>query len=209
MWLQVQLFCSFRRLLNRDAHYTSPSQKNNPTVSANVITHFFRRRIGQPVMNLLKQGMTPHKLASTLAVGTTLGVVPMFGVTTVLVTALAARFRLNIAATVLVSYLVHPLQLLLIIPFVKAGIFMFGMAELKMSLDEMLAMFRMDWLEALNKLWLANLAAVSAWAIMALPIGVLLYYLLLPLLHRLLPKPVVVPIPVEEVPEAQVSELEV
>jgi uncharacterized protein (DUF2062 family) len=179
-------------------------------VSANVITHFFRRRIGQPVMNLLKQGMTPHKLASTLAVGTTLGVVPMFGVTTVLVTALAARFRLNIAATVLVSYLVHPLQLLLMIPFVKVGIFMFGMAELKMSLDEMLAMFRMDWLEALNKLWLANLAAVSAWAIMAMPIGVLLYYLLLPLLHRLLPKPViVVPIPVEEVSVAQVSELEV
>lgn len=161
----------------------------------------------QPVLNLLKQGMTPHKLASTLALGTTLGLVPMFGVTTVMVTAIAARLRLNIAATILVSYLVHPLQLLLIIPFVKAGIFMFGLADLKMSLAEMIALFRSDWLEALNKLWMANLAAVSAWAIMALPIGMLLYYMLLPLLHRVLPKPVA--IPVEAVPEPEVAEMEV
>jgi uncharacterized protein (DUF2062 family) len=143
----------------------------------------------QPVLNLLRQGMTPHKLAVTVALGTVVGVLPAFGVTTVMGTALAARFRLNIAATVLVSYLMQPLQLLLIIPFIKAGIFLFRLEELQLTVDELLTMFKTDWLDALNKLWIANLAAVSAWAILALPTGLILYYLLLPVLKRVLPKP--------------------
>ncbi|MBD1396225.1 DUF2062 domain-containing protein [Pontibacter sp. JH31] len=158
-------------------------------MSSTIFTSFFRRRIAQPVLNLLRQGMTPHKLAVTVALGSVVGVLPALGITTIVGTALAARFRLNIAATVLVSYLVQPLQLLLIIPFVKAGISMFGLDELKFSLDEMIAMFKLDWLAALNKLWLANLAAVSAWALLAIPAGIGLYFILLPLFQRFLPQP--------------------
>ncbi|WP_242928951.1 DUF2062 domain-containing protein [Pontibacter vulgaris] len=140
--------------------------------------------------NLLKQGMTPQKLSATVAVGTIVGIIPAFGVVTIFVTAIAARFRLNIAATILVSYLAQPLQLLFIIPFIKAGIFMFGLSEIKLTVDEMLSMFKTDWLEALNTLWVANLAGVSAWAILSIPSGVILYFLLLPLFHKVLPKKV-------------------
>lgn len=150
--------------------------------------------------------MTPHKLAVTVALGSVVGVLPALGITTVMGTALAARFRLNIAATVLVSYLVQPLQILLIIPFIKAGIFMFGLDDLKFTLDEMIAMFKLDWLAALNKLWMANLAAVSAWAVLAIPVGVGLYFMLLPLLQRVLPKPQPV---VAETPLIDVSETEI
>lgn len=138
--------------------------------------------------NLLKQGMTPHKLAVTVALGTVVGVVPALGVTTLMGTALAARFRLNIAATVLISYLMQPLQLLLIIPFARLGIYLFGLQELRFTLDEMIAMFKTDWLEALNSLWKANLVAVLAWALLALPIGGALYFMSLPLFKRFLPK---------------------
>ncbi|MET3540912.1 uncharacterized protein (DUF2062 family) [Pontibacter aydingkolensis] len=140
--------------------------------------------------NLLKQGMTPPKLAATIALGTVVGVVPALGVSTMICTALAARFRLNIAATILISYLIHPLQLLLIIPFARMGIFMFGLQELRFSLEEMIEMFRSDWLAALNLLWQANLAAVSAWALLAIPIGIVLYLLVLPILIRFMPKKV-------------------
>lgn len=138
--------------------------------------------------NLLKQGMTPHKLAFTVAMGAVVGVVPAIGVTTVMGTALAARFRLNIAATVLISYLMQPLQIILIIPFARLGIFMFGLQELRFSLNEITAMFREDWLNALNLLWKANLAAVASWALLAIPVGFVLYLLVLPLLIRFMPK---------------------
>jgi uncharacterized protein (DUF2062 family) len=155
-----------------------------------VVKRFFKRRLIKPVMNLLKQGMTPHKLAVTVALGAIIGVVPLVGATTIMGTAIAARFRLNIAATVLVSYLMQPLQIILVIPFVKMGVFLFGLQELKLSLSEIMAMFKADWLETLNALWKANLAAVSAWALLALPAGAVLYIVLLPLFRRFLPKPV-------------------
>ncbi|WP_262888706.1 DUF2062 domain-containing protein [Pontibacter pamirensis] len=154
-----------------------------------VISNFFKRRVGLPVLNLLRQGMTPHKLAATVAAGTVIGIMPALGLTTILCTAVAARFRLNIAATVLVSYLVQPLQLLLALPFIRMGISLFGLSELRLSLTEMQAMFKADWLHALNKLWQACLAGVSVWGLMALPLGGLLYVLLLPVLKRVLPKP--------------------
>lgn len=144
------------------------------------------------MQNLLRQGMTPRKLSATVAVGSMVGVVPAIGITTLLGTAIAARFRLNIAATVLVSYLVQPLQFLLAIPFIRLGISMFGLGELRLSLSEMQAMFKADWLDALSKLWLANLAGIAAWALLVVPTGVVLYLLLLPLFRRVLPKPAAV-----------------
>ncbi|MCX2739404.1 DUF2062 domain-containing protein [Pontibacter anaerobius] len=155
----------------------------------NVISTFLKKRLVQPVSNLLRQGMTPRSLSATVAVGSVIGVVPAFGITTLLSTAVAARFRLNIAATVLVSYLVQPLQLLLAIPFIRLGISVFGLGELRLSLSEMQAMFRADWLDAISKLWMANLAGIAAWALLAIPTGAALYFILIPLFHRVLPKP--------------------
>lgn len=134
--------------------------------------------------------MTPRTLSATVAVGGVIGVVPALGITTILSSAIAARFRLNIAATVLVSYLVQPIQLLLAIPFIRLGISMFGLGELRLTLSEMQAMFKADWVDALSKLWLANLAGIAAWAMLSIPIGVVVYFILVPIFKRVLPKPV-------------------
>ncbi|RIJ42094.1 DUF2062 domain-containing protein [Pontibacter oryzae] len=134
--------------------------------------------------------MTPQNLSATVAVGSVIGTIPAIGVTTLLSTAVAARFRLNIAATVLVSYLVQPLQILLAIPFIRLGINLFGMEELRLSLGEMQVMFQTDWLDALSKLWLANLAGIATWAALATPIGATLYFILVPVFRKVLPRPV-------------------
>jgi uncharacterized protein (DUF2062 family) len=152
------------------------------------VSSFLKQRIIQPVHNLLKQGMTPEKLGATIAVGAITGVIPFLGVTTILGTAIAARFRLNIAATVLIGYLVQPLQLLLAIPFIKLGILIFGLDSFRLSFVEMQTLFKMDWVNALNILWRANLAGVAAWAIVSVPIGWIMYAGLVPILKIMLPK---------------------
>ncbi len=65
---------------------------------------------------------------------------------------------------------------------------MFGLQELRFSLEEITAMFKADWLAALNMLWKANLAAVAAWALLAIPAGGVLYLMFLPLFTKFLPK---------------------
>jgi uncharacterized protein (DUF2062 family) len=146
----------------------------------------------------MKQGMSPGKLSATIAVGSVVGIIPAIGIATLLSTAVAARFRLNIAATVLIVYLMQPLQILLAIPFIKLGIYWFGMSELRLSFAEMITMFQADWLHALKELWVANLAGISAWALLAIPAGILLYLIILPIFKRVLPPVVIVS---EVVPE--------
>lgn len=134
--------------------------------------------------------MTPHKLATTVAVGTVVGIIPTFGLATILGTAIAARFRLNVAATILIVYLVQPLQLIFFLPFIKAGIYVFGLSELKLSLDEITMLFKTDWLEALQMLWIADLVGILVWVFVAVPVGFGLYFVMLPVLRRVLPKPI-------------------
>src|ERR1039457_853061 len=63
----------------------------------------FAHRIIQPVLNLLRQGMTPEKVALTIALGVTLGVTPIFGLASILCFLAAILLRLNGPAIQLVN----------------------------------------------------------------------------------------------------------
>jgi uncharacterized protein (DUF2062 family) len=69
----------------------------------------------------LNQGISPRRLALTLALGIGVGCIPVVGVPTLLCAALAFAFRLNFPAIQAANYAVMPLQLLLIVPFVRLG----------------------------------------------------------------------------------------
>lgn len=76
------------------------------------------RYVLEPILTLLRQGITPEKIALSLAFGIGLGIFPVLGVATILCTVIALALRLNLAAIQIVNYLASPVQLLLIIPFV-------------------------------------------------------------------------------------------
>ena len=69
----------------------------------------------------LSQGISPRRLALTLALGFAVGCIPVVGIPTVLCAALALALRLNLPAIQMANYAVMPLQLALIVPFVRLG----------------------------------------------------------------------------------------
>ena len=75
---------------------------------------FFYRRLILPILNLLRQGITPEKIALSIAFGIALGVFPVIGATTLLCAAAAIVLRLNLPAIQLVNYFVYPLQIALL-----------------------------------------------------------------------------------------------
>src|SRR5580658_7047125 len=83
------------------------------------------RKLVQPFVELLKQGVTPEKIALTVALGISLGVIPMLGTTTMLCTLAAVSLRLNLPGILLINGVVYPLQLLLVVPFLRAGAWIF------------------------------------------------------------------------------------
>ncbi len=143
-----------------------------------------RRRGIDPIVRLLKQGATPPKIALGVALGGVLGVFPVIGATTALCFAAALVFRLNHVAIQAVNYLFYPAQLLLLVPFMEAGQMAFGEDPHPISREQFVAAFDAGWWTAFSELWHLVLFAVLAWAVAAVPIGVLIYAASLPLLRR-------------------------
>ena len=83
----------------------------------------------------LRQGISPRRLALTIALGFAIGCIPVLGVPTVLCAVLALLLKLNQPAIQAANYAAMPLQLILIVPFMRLGkwIFGFGPAHLQFS----------------------------------------------------------------------------
>jgi len=139
---------------------------------------FIHRRVVAPIVALLTQGITPEKIALSLAFGIVLGIFPVLGSTTVLCAVAALIFQLNLPAIQLVNYLIYPLQLFLLVPFIRMGEKLFRVAPLQLSLTQILVMVRADLPHAISTLWLAEVHAMSAWLLIGSPAIFLIYFLL-------------------------------
>lgn len=143
-----------------------------------------RRRLLDPILGLLKQGLAPRELALCLALGTGIGLFPVLGVSTPLLALIALVQRLNLAAIQLVNYLIYPLQLLLIIPFVRLGEAITGAPRQPLTIEAGLALMAQGVWHAVVTLWDAIIHAALGWAIIV-PLGIYaLYRLLVPVLAR-------------------------
>jgi len=146
---------------------------------------FWQEKIVQPVAKLLKQGLTPRKIALSMAVGAALGIFPALGTTTTLCIVATIALKLNTPAIQLMNFLVYPLQLLLLIPFYRAGAYLFGAQQLPLSPAAIVELFRRDSLEAIVLLWDSTLHAIVVWGVLSPALVAAVYFLLLPIMKRL------------------------
>lgn len=145
-----------------------------------------RRRIVDPILGLLRQGLAPRDLALCLALGAGVGMFPVLGVSTPALTIIALWRRLNLAAIQLVSWLVGPVQLLLIIPFMRLGERVLGVAPQPLTIEAGMAILADGVLQAIVTLWDAIVHAALGWILIG-PAGIyVLYRLLIPVLERAL-----------------------
>jgi uncharacterized protein (DUF2062 family) len=135
----------------------------------------------------LCKGVTPFRLALTLALGFAIGCIPVLGIPTVLCAGLALGFGLNLPAIQAANYAAMPLQLVLILPFVRLGqrIFAWGPHPgLTPAIQIHPPTFHFASLLASQMAWLAA-QAVLAWMLVAGPAVVLLTVTLTPVLKRI------------------------
>ncbi len=83
------------------------------------------RAIRQKAEAWLRQGISPQRLALTLALGFAIGCIPVIGIPTAVCLLVALGLRLNIPAIQAANYAAMPLQVALIFPFVRLGGWLF------------------------------------------------------------------------------------
>jgi uncharacterized protein (DUF2062 family) len=148
------------------------------------------RRLGAPLLALLRQGVTPGKLAASLALGVAIGLVPVLGVSTALCALAALVLRLNLPAIQAVNYLLTPLQLLLIIPQLRFGEWLLQAPPFPVTLESGLALLSQGVLPAMRILSTAIAHATLGWLVLAPPLAFVLHLLLAGVFRRIpLPSP--------------------
>ena len=134
-------------------------------------------KLTRHVVDLLKQGITPHKIALAVALGALLGMAPVLGSTILSCTLAALALRLNLVLIQIVNNLVYPLQLLLLIPFVQAGQWLFRQPRLPLSVSQIVNMFKHDFWGSVVALWSYTWHGAVAWLVFSAIAGPALYAL--------------------------------
>jgi uncharacterized protein (DUF2062 family) len=142
-----------------------------------------RRRVADPLLLLLGQGLTPERLALSLALGATLGLFPVLGATTALCVAAGIALRLSHPALQLANYAVYPLQVPLVLVFVRLGEGMVGAAPMPFSVERLVVALREDPLAFLTRFGWTGLHGILGWLTVAPLVGGALYLGLVPLLR--------------------------
>lgn len=142
------------------------------------IKSFFCNKYIEPIKKLLMQGTTPSALALGISGALVIGLFPVIGSTTILCTLFALGLRLNLPLIQLINYSVFPVQLIMLIPFMKLGEKIFGFEKLNYSLAEIMQIVNNNPLESISILWNVTMQAIGAWLIVA-PFAALLFHYLL------------------------------
>lgn len=135
----------------------------------------------QKAESWLRQGISPQRLALTLALGFAIGCIPVFGIPTALCLLVALGLRLNVPAIQAANYAAMPLQVALIFPFVRLGGWMFASG----THTSLQAGFMHE--SPLKMVWASgSLAghALAAWLVTAVPTVLLMTVVLTALLRR-------------------------
>lgn len=123
--------------------------------------------IRQQSVRWLRQGISPERLALTLALGFAVGCIPVIGIPTVICGVLALGLGLNLPAIMAANYAAFPLQLILILPLVRLGGWLFS-SPATPATDAHLLLHASVW-SLFSHVGILASQALLAWLITAIP----------------------------------------
>lgn len=110
----------------------------------------------------------------------------------ILCTIASLSLKLNLPLIQLVSYLVYPLQILFLIPFIRIGEKVLNVEPFPISIEALYNMIKTDIVQTIITFWDATMHGIFAWSLFAPFVIAAIYFISLPILKRM-------PIPREEV----------
>jgi uncharacterized protein (DUF2062 family) len=155
-----------RKLRTCRAHQLEKTGVESCVLVPQSIREWFRCHVLRPLLRALRGGVTPRRLAWSLAFGMVVGINPSVGLTTVLVVLVAWVFGLSKAASLIGSHVVAPLHLLLFIPFIDLGVHLFHTRKLPMDRRQLEHLSHHP-LQLVREIWQWEWHALIIWGLIA------------------------------------------
>lgn len=110
------------------------------------------------MLALLRQGVAPRKIASTVATGTVCSLFPILGTTTTLNITVGVWLRMNQPLLLALNYLLTPVHLMMILVYLRIGEWLWRAHDEPLDLETVT--------HAFHELTLRNFGARFGWALM-------------------------------------------
>jgi uncharacterized protein (DUF2062 family) len=133
------------------------------------------RKLVQKIIQLFSQGLSLKEVLMSVFLGAMVGIMPVLGVQTILVTYFAIKFKLNLPISIFVSYVIAPVQVVLFFSFIHLGETVFGFSKTVLTLDAIKLIFDKQIWVILNQLWRIILSGFLGWCLIAIPFFGLLF----------------------------------
>jgi uncharacterized protein (DUF2062 family) len=144
---------------------------------------FWQRWLVDPIMKQLTQGVTPAKIALSLAVGSSLALFPILGTTTALCILAGITLGLNQPIIQGVNALCFLVYFPLMVAFIRLGDTLTGASTSSLNIPLMISMFSHHPREFFREFGVTGLHAILGWVVVA-PIWItLIYFITLPALR--------------------------
>ena len=121
---------------------------------------------------LFKQGLSPKELSQSLIVSGLISTIPILGVSTFMITSVSLKRKLNLPVMISLSYLMWPIQILLIIPFIRIGEFIFSVPRNHHTAEEIISSFQNSFFQTLSQLSFELLCGLGGWLLTAVPVAI-------------------------------------
>lgn len=125
------------------------------------------QKIKQPFL----QGLSARELIKAIIVSVLFTIIPVFGVTSILLVFVAIRFKLNLPLMVMVSYIATPLQFMLFLPFIHIGETILNANHTLLTVQKIKNAFDISFWNTVNQLIFELICGISGWVVFALPIS--------------------------------------
>jgi len=143
---------------------------------------FWQRWLVDPLVQQLTQGVSPQKIALTIAVGSAFALFPVLGTTTALCLLAGIVLRLNQPIIQGINAICFFVYFPALVGFVRLGDALTQTAFSSLDVKFMLSLFRQHPAEFFRRFGVTGLHAVLGWMVIAPFLAVLIYFLaLLPL----------------------------
>jgi hypothetical protein len=124
---------------------------------------------------LFMQGLTPKELSQSIIVSGLIAIIPVLGVSTFMITTVSLKWKLNLPVMIALSYLMWPVQILMIIPFIRIGEFIFSVSPNHYTVEEIISSFQSSFFKTLSHLSFELLCGLGGWFFTAVPVAVGVY----------------------------------
>jgi uncharacterized protein (DUF2062 family) len=147
---------------------------------------FWQRRVIRPIVAQFTQGVTPDRIALTLAVGAACSLFPFLGFTSLLNLGVGIALRMNQPILQTLNQLLGALQLILILVYVRLGEIIWVAQGDRFTVGEMVRTFgELSFLDFLRRFGWAGIHALTAWSLTSPLLIAVVYFSLRPALRRL------------------------